>query len=66
MRRIELTTERIKVISGIFSNLGQIFFASSVIPFLFPVTAPAKIPAALLGLVIALACWIFSILLVKE
>jgi len=66
MRKFELTLERIKVISGIFANLGQVFFASSVLPFLFPVTAPAKIPVALAGLAIALTCWIFSILLVRE
>ena len=66
MRKIELTLERTKVISGIFANLGQVFFASSVLPFLFPVTAPAKIPAVFAGLVIAFVCWIFSILLVRE
>ena len=66
MRKFELTLERGKVVSGIFANLGQVFFASAVLPFLFPVTAPAKISAVLAGLIIALVCWTVSILLVRE
>ncbi|HEX9722386.1 MAG TPA: hypothetical protein VGA53_03920 [Candidatus Paceibacterota bacterium] len=66
MRTVELTLERTKVISGIFANLGQVFFASSVIPFLFPTAVSPQISTASFGLLVALLCWLISIIFVKE
>lgn len=66
MRKIELTLERIKVISGIFANLGQVFFASSALPLLFPEGISLNPFSAFFGLILALMCWFISILLAKE
>lgn len=63
---LELSSEQVKVVSGIFANLGHIFFASGVLPFLFPGIAPKSSLTAFIALIIALFCWWLSVSLVKN
>ena len=58
-----LTKSRLQVISEIARDLAQVFFASV---FLEPlITGNANIYSFVLGLILALASWYLSIVLVK-
>jgi len=60
---MELTSEQIKVVSGIFANLGHIFFASIVIPFILgPPKTHVDIWLVLFGVSAALSLWSVGIL----
>jgi len=63
---IAFTSEQIKTISGIFANLGNIFFASIVIPFIATSQSPDEILLLLSGVSVAITLWVISITLVKE
>jgi hypothetical protein len=62
----KLTSEQIKVVSGIFSSLGHIFFASIVIPFIGLSEMPENISLILFGVLVAMSLWTISIVLSGE
>lgn len=59
-------TEQIRTISGIFANLGHIFFASIVLPFITTPQSANNILLILSGFSIAVMFWIISVTLIKE
>ncbi len=60
-----MSSEQIKTVSGIFANLGHIFFASIVIPF---VVSPADGNMILIffGVATALLMWSISIIILTK
>ena len=63
---LKFSDEQIKVLSGIFANVGYIFFASGVLPFLFQQWIPEKLFPLVGALTISLVFWSYSIKLVKD
>lgn len=63
--KFELTSEQTKVVSSIFANLGYIFFASTVIPFLISPGVSENLWLVLSGISVALCLWAASITSVK-
>ncbi|QQG40853.1 MAG: hypothetical protein HYV37_00835 [Candidatus Levyibacteriota bacterium] len=62
---MKLTKEQLKTLSAIVADAGQVFFAATMVPFLFggiDRISPWVLPS---GLGLTLFCWITSILLVK-
>ncbi len=63
---MKLTKDQLKMLSSIVADAGQVFFAATVVPFLFggiDKVSPWVLPS---GLGLTLFCWITSILLAKE
>ena len=60
------SSEQLKVISGILANLGHISITSVVLPFILPGYINGAVGLILLGSLLAILFWIFSILLVKN
>jgi hypothetical protein len=63
---LKLTEGQTRTFSEILANLGQIFFASTVVPFLLPDLVTGKLHVAFFGLAIALVCWITSLMLARD
>lgn len=61
---MKFTNEQLRALSGIMADAGQVFFASSVVPFLIAVDK-VQIGVLLSGLALTVASWIASIILVK-
>lgn len=60
MPKITLTKKQWERLSEILGNLGLVFFASVVLPYILE---QPKLPNVISGLVLAVGCWIASILL---
>ncbi|MEK7174716.1 MAG: hypothetical protein AAB722_00025 [Patescibacteria group bacterium] len=58
--------EQLKVISGIFSGLGQVSIASIVLPLVFPSFSYSEVNAVTPGSVLSVLFWTLSILSVKN
>ena len=65
MMMVKLFFEQTKVLSEIFVGLGLIFFASTVIPFLFPAIASIEPLNAMFSLVASSFCWANAIVSVS-
>lgn len=56
---------RLKAISAIVADAGQVFLASAVIPF-FTGIDKIGFPVLLSGLILTFGCWILSVAIVRE
>lgn len=62
--QIYLNNEQLKTLSGIAKDIGQIFFASSFVPFLLGVDN-INIAVVIWTLIVSMGCWILSLFLLK-
>lgn len=62
---LSLDKDRLKTISTIVADAGQVFLASTVIPFIFGLDR-MNLAVLLSGLALTIFCWIASIVLAKE
>jgi len=62
---LTLDKDRLKVISAIVADAGQVFLASIVIPF-FTGIDKVGFPVLLSGLALTIVCWTTSIILAKK
>ena len=60
---MKLTAAQVEKMADIFEGIGQVMVASLVIPFL---TNTFDLSLAVTGVVLALAAWITSLLLLEE
>ncbi len=63
--KITLRKQQINKISDLALNLGQLFFASTVIPYLVPALDKPPFGVLILGIILALSLWIYAIWIVK-
>lgn len=61
---MELGVEKMKVISGILANLGQVCIASMVVPFAIGNTQSAS--AFIVGSLLAILFWSASVAFIKN
>lgn len=61
-----LTDTQLKVLSEIGIVLGQLAAASMVLPFIFPGLDQAKLSVIILGGLITIGSWSFSIIVVRR
>ena len=61
---VKLSYEKLKVVSGILSNLGQICVASLVVPFF--INAKNNFSVFVFGSLLAILFWSLGIAFVKE
>lgn len=59
-----LDKDQLEAISAILADAGQVFFAATVVPFLFGIDK-INISMLLSGLGLTLACWIASVIIAK-
>lgn len=67
MKRL-LTNSQLDKLSDLSLGLGQLFFASTVIPYVIPIAAIDRPPQTVLlfGLGFAIVFWIFAIWIVRK
>lgn len=61
----KLTKEQLDKLSDLSLGLGQLFFASTVIPYIVPAIDKPSTTILVFGIVGATAFWIFAIWIVK-
>lgn len=61
---MKLNTEQLKALSGITADAGQVFFAATVVPFVFGLDR-LNLFVLLSGLALTIFCWITSLVFVK-
>lgn len=64
MKFYKLDKPQLKMVANISESMGQAIFASVILPFAFQLDK-IDILVVLLGLVTALLCWLFSIVLIR-
>jgi len=66
MKRV-LTNTQLDKLSDLSLGLGQLFFASTVIPYVIPISTIDRPSAAVLvfGIVLSLILWIFGVWIVR-
>ncbi len=62
--KLVLTDDQLKAMSAIFADIGQAFFASTLVPFVLGLDIANK-RVLVSGLALSLVCWILSILVAK-
>lgn len=60
---LSLDKDRLKTMSAIVADAGQVFLASTVIPF-FTGIDKVGFPVLLSGLILTFGCWMLSIIIV--
>ena len=63
--KLHLSKLQLDKLADLSIGLGQLFFGSTVLPFLFPVLDRPPFPVLALGSGFAIGFWIFAIWIVK-